>query len=588
MEGPTAQFIASGLDRPKKIGNKWRCDCPLCGVHALIIEDKNSTTLWHCHVCGKEGQAELTRALREKGLVPGKTNGAGEPAIGIVLQPQIVETYLYGETLRKHRWEPGRDGKSKSFTWEHLTENGWDKGKGDNRDRLYRKENIEAAGENDLVFVVESERSAKLLGSMGLSAVSTGGSGGWSSGYADDLRGHRVVLLPDADKAGEAWSARIKGDVPGAVSIALPGLPSGQGPDHWPDLSVDTLLRICRDHLERDWSWAQVENRAVADIPVPEMFLDPLIHTGSRVYVTGATGVGKTLFAMALCRVMAEGSSLGIYEKGDTAARVLFVDYEMGRAAMKDRCAGMRGFWAVCYDDPQLGEDGLMPLDSPEGQRQAHELITAMRAHVVIFDNLYSAVQGSIAGGSDKGGAHEKITPFLRGLSKQGVSSILFHHSGHDKTREYGDSRLSWPMDAHLHLEAPAERVEGELRVCVTEKKIRAKRPPAVPFTMFWEAGKWWLVEEEKTPKEKPLSDRQSWLCAEIERTLDEKSFRTAERDYPVIHESDVREAYKKRWFAHDPNGAAARVAWGRDLPSLVTYFTAEGFYLYRTRKMAT
>jgi hypothetical protein len=345
----------------------------------------------------------------------------------------------------------------------------------------------------------------------------------------------------------------------------------------------------CRSAIEFSdiAEWASAAARAKTNIPMPEPYLWPLIFAGSRTYISGGTGIGKTMLGISICKALHLRMPFFRYKPGNVAPVVLFLDYEMGRAAMRTRLErfAIDGLFVVCFDDPELGDDGLVPLDTPEGQSQIRALIAATGAQVVFFDNLYSAVIGSIVGGSDKNGAHDKVVPFLKSLSKAGVASILFHHSGHEKSRAYGDDRYAWQMTSHLHIEAATDRADGELRIVLTEKKMRMDRQRAEPVNIVYddETGTWETVQAVAKPA--ALSDRQQWLCAEAYRILDGKSFLVAERDYPVAYTTDLREAYKKKYFAHDPVGSAERMGWRRDVDGCVTYFTVEAMYFYKTVK---
>ncbi len=189
-------------------------------------------------------QEAVIGALEAKGLW---TNGEERA------RPQVVATFNYtatdGTPLRKIRWEPGFDGKHKSFSWEHLANGRWQRRMNGRTPRLYRYENIEAAGEDDPILITESERSADLLGKLGLFALSPGGSAAWKKEHAEGLAGHRVAILPDNDEPGRELAATITrslAPICRVVTVDLPELPEGQGPDRWPHLngSADQLRKI--------------------------------------------------------------------------------------------------------------------------------------------------------------------------------------------------------------------------------------------------------------------------------------------------------------------------------------------------------
>ena len=81
-----------------------------------------------------------------------------------------------------------------------------------------------------LVFLVEGERCADALATLGLVATTCPeGAGSWRSEYTETLRDRRVVILPDNDHPGAAHADDIIQDLLGVAaelrSIVLPGLP---------------------------------------------------------------------------------------------------------------------------------------------------------------------------------------------------------------------------------------------------------------------------------------------------------------------------------------------------------------------------
>ncbi len=90
---------------------------------------------------------------------------------------------------------------------------------------LYRLAELRAADPGRLVFVVEGERDADRLATLGLLATTgAGGAGKWRPEYGDALRGRRVAILPDADEPGRQHAqdvARSLSGVAAAVRVVL-------------------------------------------------------------------------------------------------------------------------------------------------------------------------------------------------------------------------------------------------------------------------------------------------------------------------------------------------------------------------------
>ena len=110
---------------------------------------------------------------------------------------------------------------------------GWRWGRGGALYALYRLPELLATSLSSFVFVVEGERCADVLVDLELIATtSAGGAGRWglgAHGYAEALRDHRIVILPDNDRPGADHAEDIIESLLGVASelrsIILPGLP---------------------------------------------------------------------------------------------------------------------------------------------------------------------------------------------------------------------------------------------------------------------------------------------------------------------------------------------------------------------------
>lgn len=161
---------------------------------------------------------------------------------------RIMATYSYqdpaGREIRqKLRYEP------KDFRIRHRDAAGnWVYKAGDGPAVLYRLPELHAAiAQGDTVFVVEGEKDADRLASLGL--VTTCNIEGaskpkqrpkWKAEYTAQLSGAaRVVLIPDNDEAGKAHMQHIAAKLSGKVAdvrwLALPDLPEKGDVSDWLD-----------------------------------------------------------------------------------------------------------------------------------------------------------------------------------------------------------------------------------------------------------------------------------------------------------------------------------------------------------------
>jgi hypothetical protein len=104
---------------------------------------------------------------------------------------------------------------------------------------LYRLPELLAAEPAETVYMVEGEKDADLLASLGfLSTTNPGGTRlGWQPHYKQWLENKHVVILPDADRPGKKHAAGLAAALrPAAASaliVELPGLHGNQDVSDW-------------------------------------------------------------------------------------------------------------------------------------------------------------------------------------------------------------------------------------------------------------------------------------------------------------------------------------------------------------------
>ena len=162
---------------------------------------------------------------------------------------KIVATYDYrdetGELLMQVvRMEP------KTFRQRRPDGDGWAWRIKDVRVVPYRLPELLAAPEA-VVYLVEGEKDADRLATMGLVATCNAGGGGkWLAAHSEFLRGRNVVILPDNDGAGVEHAKKatktLRGIVASLNTIELPGLPEKGDVSDWLDAggTVEELLRL--------------------------------------------------------------------------------------------------------------------------------------------------------------------------------------------------------------------------------------------------------------------------------------------------------------------------------------------------------
>lgn len=136
----------------------------------------------------------------------------------------------YGAMLYRTRRHE-HPAEAKRFTAERPDgHGGWISGLGDTERVLYRLPELLAADPAEPFYLVEGERKADKLASLGLTATAVAfGCKGWRKTYCETLKGRTVVILPDNDEPGAKFASRSAADINAAggkaVIVELPGLP---------------------------------------------------------------------------------------------------------------------------------------------------------------------------------------------------------------------------------------------------------------------------------------------------------------------------------------------------------------------------
>jgi hypothetical protein len=116
---------------------------------------------------------------------------------------------------------------------------------------LYRLPDLLRAERTAWVFVVEGEKDADRLASLGLTATTNAqGAGCWDETYSERLRGRCVAVIPDNDESGRAHAGQVAGSLSRCAAdvriVLLPGVPEKGDVSDWLDQggTVPVLLAL--------------------------------------------------------------------------------------------------------------------------------------------------------------------------------------------------------------------------------------------------------------------------------------------------------------------------------------------------------
>jgi hypothetical protein len=182
----------------------------------------------------KDGTPFYAPIREKKAIRPRQTRYWEYPARDGSLLVRVVR-FDDGEGS-KAKWHQERWGK-------HRKQMGWLVGTNEVAREdipIYRYADIQKAiANNELIFLVEGEACADIFWSLGLAATcNIGGSGKWRNTDTSDLKGARIVIVPDRDQPGIKHAELLHQEFPDALwlypfpeSKAWQNLPESQGLD---------------------------------------------------------------------------------------------------------------------------------------------------------------------------------------------------------------------------------------------------------------------------------------------------------------------------------------------------------------------
>jgi CHC2 zinc finger len=216
MSAFTCERVARAvLGEPHHVsaGEAYRT-CPNHDDRHPSLQINDEKNVWMCGPCGASGNAwqlaaflarldpnnkpGVTTWLRERGLLDGRTNGNGTRRTAQSEKRRVAEFY-YSADLRKVRLEPGENGKSKMFVWEHREGDKWKSGDGGKHKPLYVNQTFRDADQLDYALGFEGEGKSDLAGELGIAGFSYKC---MEESECKKLEGLKIFLWADRDAAG--------------------------------------------------------------------------------------------------------------------------------------------------------------------------------------------------------------------------------------------------------------------------------------------------------------------------------------------------------------------------------------------------
>jgi hypothetical protein len=173
----------------------------------------------------------------------------------------------------------------------------------------------------------------------------------------------------------------------------------------------------------------------------------------------------------------ADGRDFVHWKGSGKKGKVLYVDGEMDIDLAKERFVdAVRRHGSEpegMYYLNRFRVPELLPLDTKEGQRLIDDYIAAIGGvDLATFDNVQALIENI----DELLKSWLGIRPWMWDLSQRRIGQIWAHHTGHNKTREYGTATVGWGLDSQAiinAMEKPEEDGVLKFRLKFLKKRQR-------------------------------------------------------------------------------------------------------------------
>jgi putative DNA primase/helicase len=537
-----------------KFHNVKKCDngryyTALCPGHddnqnSLVITPESDKILMHC-----QANCDFKKVLTKAGLGPDDLRNGyhrnGHSANGH--KGAIVATYDYRGPDSRLLYQSVRyDNTPKTFSQRRPDGNGGYIWNMNGVERvLYRLPELIIADESLLVFIVEGEKDADRLASLGLIATTNvAGAGKWKPEYNQWLKGRNVVILPDNDQAGRDHALKVGKSLEGYAAtikiVELPDLPEKGDVSDWLDQghTGEELLEIVENSPFSDFglipdepledSQADEESTPepvfklftfddLMNEPDKEELIEGVIARGQLGMVFGGAGEGKTIVVndLGIAAVLGE-TWAGCFNiprplnvaycagEGTTGLKARFAAAAGGRGVTGSHLGGLMVFQNV----PQL----FLP-DYQSAYQFVNEFKRLGRPlDLLIIDTLHTAIVNADENSSKDAGTILAACRYL--IQELNCALLLVHHTNKAKSGERGSSAYRGAMDIMLEVSQ-----EGDRRILHCSKNKDGERFQSQAFgLMKWGESVYPIWEGEATRKKDNGTNQESMLSELLKR----------------------------------------------------------------------
>jgi hypothetical protein len=315
---------------------------------------------------------------------------------------------------------------------------------------LYRLPELLQSDKQKTVFIVEGEKDADRLASLGLTATTNvGGAGKWRNEYNELLRGRLVCILPDNDDAGGQHAAQVASALHGtAASVKIVRLPDSPPKGDVSDYlnaggTAEQLSALVAD--SPDWIPGASLNVGKNNPPrfqlttLQDLLSEPeekIAYIWERTLPRGGFSicaakpkVGKSTLARNLAVAVSRGAEF--FGRATTQGKVIYLCLEEKRAEVG---AYFRRIGASSNDI--LIHTGRTPDDALEALKAE---IEEHSPALVIIDPLSRFVR--VSDYNSYAEVTLRLEPLIDLARESGCHFLALHHNGKGE-RESGDAVL--------------------------------------------------------------------------------------------------------------------------------------------------
>ncbi len=518
--GPVTTLL-NKVDGIRRSGSGWMARCPAHDdrqASLSITAGDDGRALVYCHAgCSIEAVTEaagLTSAdlFEPRAAVRPSATTSRRREVSTDAPPTLyVIRDTTGGPVAIHVRQDTSDGKR--ITWRLPDGTAGLNGTPSAELPLFGSESLPSWDATRPVLIVEGEKAAVPLREAGFRALGTvtGASSAPSVAVLQSLRGHHVILWPDADKAGREHMRKIAERLAGvAASVRLVTWP--EAPEHGDaaDLletgsaaDVDRLIEAAQP-LTRPGPvlvrLASVQREALSPV------WDGRLYRGKPHLVEGDPGLGKTTAALDVAARVSRGAAMPDGSPGIGPAGVVIMGAEDGLAdTVRPRleAAGADLERIVALTAIVDGDGERMPA-LPLDLGAVEAAIRDVDAALVIVDPLMAFLDASVNSWRDQD-VRRALAPLARLAERSACAVILIRHlnkSAGSHAIYRGGGSIGIVGAARVALLVAADPDDPERRILATVKNNLAVHPPSLAFRLVGDdatgaARVEWLGESE-------------------------------------------------------------------------------------------